>query len=205
MALLVAPKSRELEDVSSYLWRVSVERYHEMIETGLITKDDRLELIEGFLVEKMSIKPLHAFVTETVRETLAAVIPDGFFVSAQQPITTDDSEPEPDVLIIHGQRQDFLDHHPGPESVALLVEVADTTLYQDQTWKKRIYARASVSVYWLINLPERQIEVYTQPSGPTNNPAYRQLLTYREDDHIPLFLNETEIATWPVSDLLPPA
>jgi hypothetical protein len=147
MALLVAPKSRELEDVSSYLWRVSVERYHEMIETGLITKDDRLELIEGFLVEKMSIKPLHAFVTETVRETLAAVIPDGFFVSAQQPITTDDSEPEPDVLIIHGQRQDFLDHHPGPESVALLVEVADTTLYQDQTWKKRIYARASVSVY----------------------------------------------------------
>jgi hypothetical protein len=205
MALLVAPKSQELEDVSPYLWRVSVERYHEMLETGLITKDDRLELLEGFLVEKMSIKPFHTFVTETVRELLAAVVPDGYFVSAQQPITTDDSEPEPDILIIHGRRHDFLDHHPGPESVALLVEVADSTLYQDQTWKKRVYARASVSVYWLINLPERQVEVYTQPSGPTTNPAYRQLLTYREGDHIPLFLNEREVARLPVSDLLPPA
>jgi Uma2 family endonuclease len=205
MALLVAPKATELEDVSSYLWRVNVERYHEMIETGLITKDDHLELLEGFLVEKMSIKPLHTFVIETVRETLAAVTPDSFFVNAQQPITTADSEPEPDVLIIRGRRQDFLDHHPGPESVALLVEVSDSTLYQDQTWKKRIYARAGVSVYWIINLPERQIEVYTQPSGPTANPAYRQLFTYRDGDHIPLFLDEKEIASLPLSDLLPPA
>lgn len=203
MTLLLAPQTDELEQVSSHLWRVSVDRYHEMLNAGSLTENDRLELLEGFLTEKMTINPLHTFITETIRETLAQIAPPDFFVNAQQPITTSDSEPEPDVIVIKGRRHDFLTNHPGPEDVALLVEVSDATLQQDQSWKKRIYARAAIVVYWIVNVPERQIEVYTHPSGPTSNPTYRQLKTYTEADAVPVVLNDREISYLPVSELFP--
>ena len=203
MATLLAPPTDKLIYSPSQLWRISVNRYHEMIEAGLLTENDRLELLEGFLIEKMTIKPPHTFVTEILREVFGHIIPDNFFVNNQQPITTSDSEPEPDVIVIQGQRRDFLENHPGPEDVVLLIEVSDATLYQDQTWKKRIYARANIAIYWIVNLSDRQIEVYSQPSGPIDNPTYHQLHTYQETDEIPVILNGQEIAQLPVHELLP--
>jgi hypothetical protein len=94
-------------------------------------------------------------------------------------------------------------HHPQSHDVLLIIEVADTTLHQDQTWKKRIYAQASIAIYWIVNLPDRQIEVYSQPSGPSDNPTYHQLHTYQETDEIPLILNRQEITHLKVRDLLP--
>lgn len=203
MATLLAPPTNQLTYPPFQLWRITVERYHEMIEAGILTENDRLELLEGFLIEKMTIKPSHTFVTEILREILGRIIPDNFFVNNQQPITTSDSEPEPDVVVIQGQRRDFLENHPSAEDVALLIEVSDTTLYQDQTWKKRIYAQASIAIYWIVNLSERQIEVYSQPSGPSDNPTYHQLITYHEAEQIPVILNGQEIAQLTVRDLLP--
>jgi hypothetical protein len=115
MATLLAPPTQNLTYPPPQLWRISVERYHEMIEAGLLTENDRLELLEGFLIEKITIKPSHTFVTEILREVLERLIPDNFFVNNQQPITTSDSEPEPDVVVIQGQRRDFLEHHPNPD------------------------------------------------------------------------------------------
>ncbi|MCB8945831.1 MAG: Uma2 family endonuclease [Ardenticatenaceae bacterium] len=203
MATLLAPPTNQLTYPPFQLWRITVERYHEMIEAGILTENDRLELLEGFLIEKMTIKPSHTFVTEILREILGRIIPDNFFVNNQQPITTSDSEPEPDVVVIQGQRRDFLENHPSAEDVALLIEVSDTTLYQDQTWKKRIYAQAGIAIYWIVNLSERQIEVYSQPSGPSDNPTYHQLITYHEAEQIPVILNGQEIAQLTVRDLLP--
>ncbi len=114
-----------------------------------------------------------------------------------------DSEPEPDVLVVRGKRRDFIQRHPMPEEVALLVEVADGTINQDQNWKKRIYGRAGIASYWIVNLPERQIEVYTQPSGPAAQPTYHHMVTYRETDRIPIILGGEQIATLPVGELLP--
>lgn len=203
MATLLAPPTNQLTYPPFQLWRITVERYHEMIEAGILTENDRLELLEGFLIEKMTIKPSHTFVTEILREILGRIIPDNFFVNNQQPITTSDSEPEPDVVVIQGQRRDFLENHPSAEDVALLIEVSDTTLYQDQTWKKRIYAQAGIAIYWIVNLSERQIEVYSQPSGPSDNPTYHQLITYHEADQIPVILNNQKVAQLLVRDLLP--
>ena len=203
MATLLAPPTNNLTYPPSQLWRISVERYHEMLEAGLITENDRLELLEGFLIEKMTIKPSHTFVTEILREILGRIISNNFFVNSQQPITTSDSEPEPDVVVILGQRRDFLENHPSAEDVALLIEVSDATLYQDQTWKKRIYAQAGIAIYWIVNLSERQIEVYSQPSGWSDNPTYHHLITYHEADKIPVILNNQEIAQLLVHDLLP--
>lgn len=204
MATLLAPPINTLSAHSpAQLWRVTVERYHEMIEAGLLTEDDRLELLEGFLIEKMTVNPPHSFTTDQIRDEFMAVIKSGHFIKSQQPITTDGSEPEPDVIIVRGNKRDFVDHHPGPRDIPLVVEVSDTTLQQDQTWKKRIYAQAGIAIYWIVNLPARQIEVYSQPSGPSDNPTYHQLITYYETDQIPLTLNHQEIAKFPVRDLLP--
>jgi len=203
MATLLAPPTNKLIYPSSQLWRISVNRYHEMIEAGLLTENDRLELLEGFLIEKMTVNPPHSFTTDQIRDELMAVIKSGYFVKSQQPITTDDSEPEPDVIVVQGNKRDFVKNHPGPQDIPLVVEVSDATLHQDQTWKKRIYAQTGIAIYWIVNLPDRQIEVYSQPSGPSDNPTYNQLHTYRETDEIPVILNGQEIAQLPVHELLP--
>jgi Uma2 family endonuclease len=200
---MLATPTAELAPTSSSFWRISVDRYHEMIQKGLLTTNDRLELLEGFLIEKMTVNPPHAFATATISEVFARLLTDGRFVNSQQPITMQDSEPEPDVFIVRGKRRDFVQSHPAPKDVALLVEVSDATLQQDQTWKKRIYARAGIPVYWIVNLPERQIEVYTEPLSASSSPTYRHLAIYREEDEIPLVVDGVETAVIPVRDLLP--
>lgn len=203
MTLLLNPATNEVIQSQPQLWQISVERYHEMIEAGLLTEDDRLELLEGYLVEKMTVHPPHSFTTDQIRDELMAIVGPDYFVKSQQPITTGESEPEPDVFVVMGNKRDFVRRHPQPENVALVVEVADSTLAQDQTWKKRIYGRAGIAVYWIVNLPERQIEVYTQPSGPTAQPTYHHMVTYRETDRIPIILGGEQVATLPVGELLP--
>lgn len=202
MTLLLNPSTNEVM-VQPQLWQISVDRYHEMIEAGLLTEDDRLELLEGYLVEKMTVHPPHSFTTDQIRDELMAIVGPGYFVKSQQPITTEESEPEPDVFVVIGNKRDFVRRHPQPEDVALVVEVADSTLAQDQTWKKRIYARADIGVYWIVNLLERQIEVYTQPSGPTANPTYHHMVTYRETDDISVVLGGAPIGALSVRNLLP--
>lgn len=203
MASLLAPPTKNLIYPLTQLWRITVDRYHEMIEAGLLTENDHLELLEGFLIEKMTVNPPHSFTTDQIRDELMAILQSAYFVKSQQPITTDDSEPEPDVIVVRGNKRDFVKRHPEPQDVALVIEVSDATLLQDQTWKKRIYAQANIAIYWIVNLPERQIELYSQPSGPSDNPTYRQLTTYRETDQIPVILDNQEITTLPVHDLLP--
>ena len=203
MTTLLAPPINELTYPPFQFWRITVARYHEMLEAGFLTENDRLELLEGYLIEKMTVNPPHSFTTDQIRDELMATLKSGYFVKSQQPITTDGSEPEPDVIVVQGNKRDFVNRHPQPQDVPLVIEVSDSTLYQDQTWKKRIYAQASIATYWIDNLSERQIEVYSQPSGPSDNPTYHQLITYREADEIPVILNNQEIAQLSVRDLLP--
>jgi Uma2 family endonuclease len=89
-----------------------------------------------------------------MREELAQLVPVGWYVDAQEPITTNDSEPEPDVVIVRGDRRQYRDRHPGPDDVALVVEVSDSTLQRDRTMKQRMYARRAsrptgLSVRWM--------------------------------------------------------
>jgi Uma2 family endonuclease len=203
MATFLVPQTNELTYIPSHLWRLSVDRYHEMMKAGVLTEDDHLELLEGYLIEKMTINPPHSFVTGILRELLGQIVPESHFVNSQQPITTTDSEPEPDILIVQGQRRDFLSHHPAPAEVLLVIEVSDATLHQDRSLKKRIYARAGIAVYWIVNLPEAQIEVYTEPSGSTPDPTYHQLMTYHKGDAVPVVVDGVEIGRLPVNDLLP--
>jgi Uma2 family endonuclease len=184
-------------------FRFSVDQYHEMIRRGILDEDDPVELLEGYLVKKMPITPPHAFVTDATGETLRALVPPGWFVQTQQPITTDTSEPEPDVTVVRGNRRLYrqAQRHPGPQDLALLVEVADATLQRDQGPKKRHYAQVKIPVYWIINLIDRRVEVYTEPSGPAENPDYGRRQDFGMEDEVPVVIEGCEVGRIPVRDL----
>jgi Uma2 family endonuclease len=188
---------------SETIYRLSVEQYHEMARAGILTRDDRVELLEGWLVAKMTKHPPHVIATGQIHDALHGLVPDGWYVSKEDPITTLDSEPEPDLAVIRGIRRDYRDRHPGPQDVALVVEVADSSLPRDRTLKKRIYARAQFPVYWLVNLPETWIEVYTDPTGPAAQPDYRQRQDYGVSDAVPLIIDGREVSCLAVRELLP--
>lgn len=183
--------------------RFTVAEYHKLIDLGILTEDDNLELLEGYLVHKMTRKPPHDGTLDLIRETLRPLLPAGWMLRIQAAITLSDSEPEPDGAIVRGNARSYLARHPGPADVGLVAEVADSTLSADRIDKCRIYARAGIACYWIVNLNDRQIEVYTAPSGPTPSPGYGQRVDYRVGDQVPLVLDGATAAAIPVQDLLP--
>jgi len=185
------------------IWRLSVNQYHEMIRAGILTEDDQVELLEGWLVYKMPKNPAHRIATRLTQQALEAIIPPGWYVDTQEPITLSDSEPEPDVMVVRGETRQYLDRHPGPQDLALVVEIADTTLERDRGAKKRLYARAAIPVYWIVNLVDGQCEVYTDPSGPVEEPDYRQRQDYGPSEAVPVPIEGNEIGRLAVRELLP--
>src|SRR5919108_1749720 len=105
---------------SEPIFRLSLEQYHELARIGILTDDDPVELLEGLLVAKARKSPPHSYVTHTLRSALQRSIPDGWHTCTHDPITTRDSEPEPDVIVVRGQRSDYHGRHPGPDDVALV-------------------------------------------------------------------------------------
>ncbi|HEX5083086.1 MAG TPA: Uma2 family endonuclease, partial [Blastocatellia bacterium] len=98
---------------------------------------------------------------------------------------------------------DYVEHHPGPNDVPLVIEVSDSTLRRDRGLKKRIYARAGIQVYWIINLLENCIEVYTEPTGNVEEPDYQRRQGYSPDDEMPVVIEGKEIGRLAARELLP--
>lgn len=199
-----APNSRQTPTVPTEpVWRFNVAQYHQMIRSGILTEDDPVELLEGWIIYKMPKNPPHRAATKLTRNALEEIVPSGWYVDAQEPITVEDSEPEPDVVIVRGNTRDYLDRHPGSQDIALIVEIADSTLERDRTFKKRIYARAGIPVYWIINLPEQQLEVYTEPIELASEPTYQQRQDYSLSDEVVVAIEGREVSRLNVRDLLP--
>ncbi|MCK6578687.1 MAG: Uma2 family endonuclease [Anaerolineae bacterium] len=173
--------------------RLTVAQYHAMIDAGILTEDDDLELLEGWLVEKMTKNPQHVTTAELIAEAWRAILPTGWFVRQQDPVTTTDSEPEPDVMIVRGAIRDYRDRHPAPQEIGLVVEVADSTLRTDRQWKARIYARAGIPVYWIADVNGLQIEVLSAPAGVAEAASYTIRVVYDMGEAIPLVLEGQEI------------
>jgi Uma2 family endonuclease len=185
------------------IWRFSVAQYHQMIHLGILTEDDPVELLEGWIIHKMPKNPPHRAATKLTRSALEEIVPQGWYVDAQEPITLDDSEPEPDVVVIRGNTRDYLDRHPGSQDIALVVEIADSTLERDRTSKKRICARAGIPIYWIVNLREQKLEVYTQPTDTAQEPTYQQCQDYSLSDDVFVAIEGREVGRLSVRDLLP--
>ncbi len=187
----------------STLTLFSVEEYHQMIQAGILDENDDVELIEGHVVNKMSRNPPHDGTIQLVSDLLREVLPPGWCVRDQSALTLSDSVPEPDVCLARGTRRSYLTSHPGADEVGLVVEVSDSTLAFDRTDKARIYARAGIEIYWVINLVDRQVEVYTLPTGPTASPAYARRDDVPLGGSVSFLLDGVVIAALAVRDLLP--
>jgi hypothetical protein len=183
--------------------KFTVDQYHRLIETGFVTEDDNLELLEGYLIPKMSKNPPHEGCIDAANALLNAIKPPGWIVRIQQSLTLSDSEPEPDLLLARGTGRSYFTRHPGPSDTGLVIEVADSSLASDRTDKVRIYARAGIVCYWIVNVVDGQVEVYTAPSGPTSAPTYSQRQDYLPGSTVPLILDGKQIASIAVQDLLP--
>jgi Uma2 family endonuclease len=186
------------------LYRLSVEQYHEMIRQGILKDGDPVELVEGVLVMRMTKNPPHTFATQALRDLLPSLVRPNCFVNDQEPVTTQDSEPEPDIAVIRGERRQYLeqDRHPGPQDTALVIEVADSSLRLDVTVMLRAYARARVPVYWIVNLVDRRVQVCTDPTGPADEPTYGQRRDSSETEEVPVILDGREVGRIAVRDLL---
>src|SRR5262245_53367242 len=103
--------------------KFSVEEYHRMIQAGILTEDDPVELLEGWVVPKMPHNPPHDGIVDLAREVIRGKLPAGWRVRVQSAITTPDSEPEPGLVVAPGPASRYFDHHPGPSEIALVVEV----------------------------------------------------------------------------------
>jgi len=181
--------------------RFSVDQYHRMVESGAFTEDDRLELIEGWVVQQMAKGPGHEYAVGQGEELLRAHVPAGWHVRNQAPITLTRSEPEPDLTIVRGDRATYRRRHPAASEVALVVEVSDTSLDTDRI-KGKTYGAAGIAEYWIVNLVDRCVEVHTLPD-PASESGYARRRTFRADEVLALHLAGQDLGMLPVADLLP--
>lgn len=177
------------------------EEYYRAAELGLFGPEERLELLDGEIIQKMSPqKPPHAVAVGQAGDILSVAFGSGCHIRTEKPLILNvRSEPEPDVVVAPGKRADYLLEHPRAADVLLVIEIADTTLRFDRTRKMPAYARVGVREYWIINLLERQVEVYRDPSGS----RYRSRTIHHEGEMIiPLTAPNASVS---ISDLLPPS
>lgn len=143
----------------------SLERYHAMIERGIFDEDDRFELLFGKIVPISPIGRFHAACVSKLAELFITRLSGRYSCRQEQPITIvgSISEPEPDYVVASYKGNSYVTGHPTPEDILLVIEVSDRTLAKDQTAKQTLYAQSNIPEYWIVNLIERQIEVYTKP------------------------------------------
>jgi len=159
--ILAEASSLEIGDLK----RMTVEQYEELARLGVLD-DPRVELINGFLVKKMTQRPRHSSTVGVLEELLRGMMPDGWHLRTEQPIRLPDyDEPEPDLAIARGKAGDYRRRHPGAQDVAMVIEVSESILRVDRGDKLRAYARGGIPEYWIVNLVDRRIEAHRSPSS----------------------------------------
>jgi Uma2 family endonuclease len=161
-----------------------------------------VELLEGYLVEKGMRNPPHEMSLRRLTARLPAHVP-GWFLQVHGAIALGESEPEPDGVLLRGDETSCDGRLPTAADIGLAIEVSDFTLAFDRRDKGRIYARAGIPVYWIVNVAERQIEVYSDPDPAANPPVYRTRTDYLPGAAAPITLGGVVAATIVVNDLLP--
>jgi Uma2 family endonuclease len=181
--------------------RITLDEYERMVEVGAFDDLEPIELLDGELVAKMTQNPPHCVSDDACGDELARVLPAGWYIRPAKPVRLppQDSEPEPDRCVVRGSRRDYETRHPGPSDVAIVVEVADTTLAKDRGRKLRGYATAGIPVYWIVNLIDDQVEVYTEPQPG----AYGAREDYRRGQLIPVIVAGKQFGEIAVDDILP--
>ncbi|MEO1378177.1 MAG: Uma2 family endonuclease [Cyanobacteria bacterium J06635_10] len=168
--------------------RFTIDEYNRLAELGFFDKDNRVELIRGEIIPMAAKGKLHSTLNRRLIRELSRLITTCGTLQNQDPISINpDSEPEPDVAILINQDDDYLNYHPTPQDVLLLIEIADSSLKYDQEVKLPLYARAGISDYWIFNLIENCLETYNEPYEDLQNKfGYRRKVIYLPNETVNL-------------------
>lgn len=176
--------------------RFTVAEYHAMARAGILTEDDKVELLDGQIVEKMTINSPHAGCVNRLNRLFVQRLADRAVVQPQNPVELDDwSEPEPDIALLKSRDDFYAGRHPMASDALLIIEVADSSLARDRVVKVPLYARAGVPEVWIINLEGRRIERFREPSPD----GYRDIRLIDEGTLAPIEFPDLELG---LDDLL---
>jgi Uma2 family endonuclease len=152
--------------VNTQIRQLTSTEYYGMIESGIIREGERVELILGQIFTMAAKGNRHTLCTRKLFKHLLSLIGDRADVQSQDPITLpNNSEPEPDIVIARCRSDEYINSHPSPEDIILVIEVADSTIKFDRETKAPLYAAAGISEYWIVNLIDDRLEIYRQPEG----------------------------------------
>jgi Uma2 family endonuclease len=148
------------------LHRLTVNDFHRLAEAGILGEDDRVELLEGHLVDMSPIGPQHALAVDALMDLLVAAVAGQAAVRVQNPLALDaGSEPIPDIAVVRRPWRGYPGAHPGPSDIFLVVEVADTSLETDSGAKLELYARSGIREFWIVDLTADVVHVHRNPGG----------------------------------------
>ncbi len=179
--------------------RLTVDEYERLVGAGVLDEVP-VELIDGYLVQKTGKSAAHVWATATILEILAGLLKSGWSWRKEDPVRIPNfDEPEPDVAVVRGSPDDYRGRIPEPGDVALVVEVAETTLDRDHGKKWDAYAHGRIPVYWIVDLVHRRVEVHTDP-GPG---GYQSRQVFAPGQEISVIIDGAEAGRIAVADILP--
>jgi Uma2 family endonuclease len=185
-------------------YRLTVRQVEKMMDAGILTEDDRVELLGGILAEQMTKYPPHNFTVARLGKLLDRLAsPDWIVRDEKSVILGKDWWPEPDLAVIRGPDDRYRAVHPHANDIALLVEVAESSYRVDRDAKWHGYAAARVPSYWIVNLDRRVVEVYTNPTGRGKTAKYRDVASHGSGDAIPVIIEGRTLGTIAVNEIMP--
>ena len=184
-------------------YHMTVDVYDRLVDSGVFGDTSPIYLWKGQLVEPMTKGEPHEFALGELNQTLVRLTGDRWHVRPSSPVRVlDDSKPEPDLVVLRGPNKDYRKRKPSLRDVAMLVEISDSSLAHDSGDKREVYAIASIPLYWIVNIPNRRIDVYTRPTGPVEQPRFESCQSYGPDDEVPLVLDGSEVGRIAIKDVL---
>jgi Uma2 family endonuclease len=181
-------------------YRFTVAQFDRMLRDGTIGPQERVELIDGQVLTKVSKNPPHILAGKLLFPALQRIIPPGWHVTKDDDVVVSDHDkPQPDIAVVRGEPRDYRDRYARPADIALATEISESTLASDRLDKMLRYAAANVPVYWIFNLVDGQVEVYTEPVGG----RYTHVDVYARGQEVPVVIGGQTVGRIAVSDILP--
>jgi Uma2 family endonuclease len=192
MSTIVRPPAQ-----SSHAGLITIDEFEKYEESC----GERVELVDGHIVGRSEMGPDHVLAMGLLKEALEPLLPKDRFIREDKPVRIPEfNQPFPDLAVVRGNLRVYATHHPGPEDVSVIIEISDTTLHKDRNEKLPNYARSGIPVYWIVNLPDRQVELYTAPTAD----RYDSKTVFKAGQSFPVVIDGVEVGQIAVADILPP-